>query len=218
MNPFLRVDDFVCNDTGDIQRVEFWGNGFNIDTWEGCGLPHVQGFLVEFYQWIPQGDCGWAPGNLLCSYQIPWDDVTWEYECTGENGDYFKFSVDLPEPCPQVEGEHYVLFIAGAPTNPDDPCIFGWLETPEIQWSAAASYNTDDSSWLCGGPDQAFALYTDPTPCTEDVNGDGKVNIDDLFQILGAWGTCNDCPEDVNNDGKVNIDDLFQILGAWGPC
>ncbi|UCD76175.1 MAG: hypothetical protein JSV91_04480 [Phycisphaerales bacterium] len=55
-------------------------------------------------------------------------------------------------------------------------------------------------------------------PCPADVNDDGKVNIDDLFQILGAWGTCDECPEDINDDGKVNIDDLFIILGQWGPC
>jgi hypothetical protein len=56
------------------------------------------------------------------------------------------------------------------------------------------------------------------SPCPADVNLDGKVNIDDLFQILGAWGLCDDCPEDINDDGKVNIDDLFIILGDWGPC
>ncbi|UCD75071.1 MAG: hypothetical protein JSV91_14955 [Phycisphaerales bacterium] len=56
------------------------------------------------------------------------------------------------------------------------------------------------------------------TLCPEDVNDDGQVNIDDLFQVLGAWGPCNDCPEDVNDDGQVNIDDIFAVLGAWGPC
>ena len=54
--------------------------------------------------------------------------------------------------------------------------------------------------------------------CPEDLNGDNKVNIDDLFIILGAWGFCDDCPEDLTGDGKVYIDDLFVILGAWGPC
>ncbi|UCD74714.1 MAG: hypothetical protein JSV91_13110, partial [Phycisphaerales bacterium] len=55
-------------------------------------------------------------------------------------------------------------------------------------------------------------------PCPADLNHDGKVNIDDLFLILGAWGLCDGCPEDLNSDGKVNIDDLFAVLGAWGPC
>ncbi|UCD76283.1 MAG: hypothetical protein JSV91_05040, partial [Phycisphaerales bacterium] len=28
----------------------------------------------------------------------------------------------------------------------------------------------------------------------------------------------DECPEDLNGDGKVDIDDLFAVLGAWGPC
>ena len=58
----------------------------------------------------------------------------------------------------------------------------------------------------------------DECECPGDVNSDNKVNIDDLFAVLGAWGTCDDCPEDVNDDGVVNIDDIFAVLGAWGPC
>ena len=26
------------------------------------------------------------------------------------------------------------------------------------------------------------------------------------------------CPADVNGDGVVNIDDIFEVLAAWGPC
>jgi hypothetical protein len=58
--------------------------------------------------------------------------------------------------------------------------------------------------------------------------GDGHVNIDDLFGVLGHWGPCDDpdnCPWDcfpdagpVAGDGTVNIDDLFAILGHWGNC
>lgn len=54
--------------------------------------------------------------------------------------------------------------------------------------------------------------------CPEDVNGDLVVDIDDLFQVLGAWGPCDDCPEDVNGDTVVDIDDVFAVLAAWGPC
>jgi thiol-disulfide isomerase/thioredoxin len=60
--------------------------------------------------------------------------------------------------------------------------------------------------------------YPFTAPCPADVNSDGVVNIDDLFQVLGAWGPCDDCPEDVNDDGTVNIDDIFAILSSWGPC
>ncbi|UCD73823.1 MAG: hypothetical protein JSV91_08485 [Phycisphaerales bacterium] len=54
--------------------------------------------------------------------------------------------------------------------------------------------------------------------CPEDVDDNGKVEIDDIFQILAAWGPCNDCVEDINDDGVVDIDDVFEVLGAWGPC
>jgi hypothetical protein len=50
-----------------------------------------------------------------------------------------------------------------------------------------------------------------------DLNGDGLVTSDDLFQLLGAWGDCAACPADLNGDGMVDSDDLFQLLGAWGP-
>ncbi|UCD74431.1 MAG: hypothetical protein JSV91_11645 [Phycisphaerales bacterium] len=58
----------------------------------------------------------------------------------------------------------------------------------------------------------------DECECLGDLNSDMKVNIDDLFAVLGAWGTCDECPEDLNFDGVVNIDDVFIVLGAWGPC
>ncbi|UCD74336.1 MAG: S46 family peptidase [Phycisphaerales bacterium] len=48
-----------------------------------------------------------------------------------------------------------------------------------------------------------------------DVNGDGVVDIDDIFAVLAAWGPCDDCPEDVNGDGVVDIDDLFEVLANW---
>ena len=52
--------------------------------------------------------------------------------------------------------------------------------------------------------------------CPGDVNWDGIVNVDDLFTIRGAWGSCDSCPEDIDEDGFVNIDDLFLVLGDWG--
>ncbi|UCD74427.1 MAG: hypothetical protein JSV91_11625 [Phycisphaerales bacterium] len=58
----------------------------------------------------------------------------------------------------------------------------------------------------------------DECECPADVNSDAKVNIDDVFAVLGAWGPCDDCPEDVNADGAVDIDDISAVLDGWGPC
>jgi hypothetical protein len=53
--------------------------------------------------------------------------------------------------------------------------------------------------------------------CSEDLDQNGVINIDDLFAVLAAWGETN-APEDVNSDGVVDVDDLFEILAAWGAC
>jgi len=57
-------------------------------------------------------------------------------------------------------------------------------------------------------------------PGVGDVNGDGSVNVTDLLNLLGNWGTCPEppdlCPTDTNGDGEVNVTDLLNLLGNWG--
>ncbi len=49
-----------------------------------------------------------------------------------------------------------------------------------------------------------------------DINGDGKVDVLDLLEVLGAWGECSgECPADVNGDGVVDVLDLLAVLSAW---
>ncbi len=64
---------------------------------------------------------------------------------------------------------------------------------------------------------------TSSAPCPADLTGDQQVNIDDIFAVLGLWGTCPDpcppyCTGDLTEDCVINIDDIFSILGQWGPC
>ncbi|TVQ31811.1 MAG: hypothetical protein EA376_07410 [Phycisphaeraceae bacterium] len=53
-----------------------------------------------------------------------------------------------------------------------------------------------------------------------DLNGDGRVNAQDLSILLGSWGFCPDppaeCIADINNDGRVNAQDLAVLLSFWG--
>jgi probable HAF family extracellular repeat protein len=53
-----------------------------------------------------------------------------------------------------------------------------------------------------------------------DINADGRVNIHDLFAVLGAWGDCDDppadCPADLNCDGIVNLKDIMRVIENWG--
>jgi hypothetical protein len=68
-------------------------------------------------------------------------------------------------------------------------------------------------------PGRVFLLTPVPVDTPGDVNGDGVVDIDDLFEVIGAWGDCPDspalCPADVDDTGIVDIDDLFTVIGNW---
>ena len=50
---------------------------------------------------------------------------------------------------------------------------------------------------------------------TGDINNDGKVNIQDLAQLLINFGK-NTSTGDLNNDGKINIQDLALLLINFG--
>jgi hypothetical protein len=56
------------------------------------------------------------------------------------------------------------------------------------------------------------------TFCPEDLNGDGRVAVNDFFDLLAAWGSNPGGPPDFNGDGTVGQGDLMILIAAWGPC
>jgi predicted outer membrane repeat protein len=54
--------------------------------------------------------------------------------------------------------------------------------------------------------------------CAADITGDGFVGVDDILDLIGAFGPCEDCAADVDGDGVVGVDDILIVLSAWGPC
>lgn len=99
----------------------------------------------------------------------------------------------------------------------------------ECNYVTAAAYVGAGTYWLVVAPwawtdaSACGARYTgiaalDPY-CPADLDHNEVVDIDDLFAVLSAWGTCAPpCAEDLDFNGEVNVDDLFAVLAAWGPC
>jgi pyrrolidone-carboxylate peptidase len=54
-----------------------------------------------------------------------------------------------------------------------------------------------------------------------DVNIDGRVDIDDLLNVINSWGPCPlppmHCPADLDGSDAVNIDDLLYVINSWTP-
>jgi hypothetical protein len=56
----------------------------------------------------------------------------------------------------------------------------------------------------------------DVVECDGDLNGDAVVDVEDLLDLLGNWGSSG--TGDINEDGIVDVEDLLILLGNWGDC
>lgn len=65
------------------------------------------------------------------------------------------------------------------------------------------------------GGTRGYATIAAQRVNTADINGDGLVDVEDLLQLLAAWGSIGG-PADVNGDGVVDVEDLLLVLAAWG--
>ena len=63
-----------------------------------------------------------------------------------------------------------------------------------------------------------------PDACPSDITGDDETNIEDMLELLAAWGFCDncelpgDCPGDADNNCIINIIDLLNLFNSWGDC
>lgn len=75
----------------------------------------------------------------------------------------------------------------------------------------------EGSEYLVAGGFWAGGAHVEPS-IPGDFNGDGVVDVSDLFFLLSQWGDCadpNDCPADLNGDGTVDDADLQVLLNNW---
>ena len=58
----------------------------------------------------------------------------------------------------------------------------------------------------------------DECECSGDVDGNGRVDVDDIIDVISSWGATGDNPADVNNDNVVGAADLAIVLAGYGNC
>ena len=55
--------------------------------------------------------------------------------------------------------------------------------------------------------------------CRADIDGDGRVNVNDLIQLLTEWDlTGPGLAADVDQSGLVDVNDLILVISQWGDC
>jgi cytochrome c551/c552 len=137
-----------------------------------------------------------------------------------------------------VDLNDFVSFAAchgGGPYTPDDPCAVHDIDqNGDVDFTDFALFLSvyagpqedcngnsvlDLLDMLNGTSDDLNGnAIPDECECPADSDGDGSVGINDLLDLLAAWGPNPGHPADIDGDGTVGINDLLDLLAAWGPC
>jgi hypothetical protein len=57
--------------------------------------------------------------------------------------------------------------------------------------------------------------------CASDTDDSGEVDVEDIIQVILAWGCdagCDTCDGDTNGDATTDAEDLMNVIANWGPC
>ncbi len=103
---------------------------------------------------------------------------------------------------------------------------------PESVWLAFAQFGTGNGTALASGLQAPASVDGDGNVqagefvrvrlcsllpagcCPADFNGAGGVNVQDIFDFLGAWFAA-DARADFNRTGGITVQDIFDFLAAW---
>lgn len=84
--------------------------------------------------------------------------------------------------------------------------------------SAGVQFTTSNDTFDVGV--LAMAVRADPPPaCPGDANGNGSVGLDDIAEVVNAWGqTVPPAPiaTDLDGSGEIGLGDIAVIIQFWG--
>ncbi|UCD75632.1 MAG: PKD domain-containing protein [Phycisphaerales bacterium] len=158
---------------------------------------------VHHNVWAEPADFVWVPDAYHYVYPY-WSDAE-GYKTPQQWGEYG-----------EVSTEAYEIADLDPDFTPRDGTIAATHGVPE-----PGVFTDFYGAWRPPGNRSAGAVEANPvgSGLYADVNGDGVVNIYDLFAVLAAWGGCPDppepCPADINEDGVVDFDDVLLVLNNW---
>jgi serine protease AprX len=148
------------------------------------------------------------------------DDDESQTSVTGEGdvfGDLGSMSLDYPFTNfsdvvnPSGDGE---LAFSGNQGNAGVTKDGGVYRTAFLGFPLAALSTTDRQAVVQKMIDWCSGLQPD---CPADFNGSGDVEVEDLLELLAAWGDAG-VEEDLDGSGTVEVGDLLILLADWGDC
>ena len=142
-DPLILADDFLCNITGPLTRIDIWGSWY-LDHYPWYEDPGAVQFTLSIHEDIPadQNPLGYSmPGEILWQYTYqPGEFMIEQYAFDLTEG-WFNPSVPFYEPFGDTECWLYSFDI---PPDPDGFIQQGTTNEPEIYWLDVQAQPMDD--------------------------------------------------------------------------
>ncbi|MBC8522590.1 VCBS repeat-containing protein [PVC group bacterium] len=146
----------------------------------------------------------------------------------------------IPDECDIASGFSTDFDMDGVPDECQEDCNGNGIpDSYELQTGTASDCNQNGILDVCDWPNAGDCdsdgiidgceedinedAIPDDCQCNSDFTGDDEVSVQDLLQLIAAWGP-NPIPhgdpvqEDLNRDLFVDIQDLLILIGSWGAC
>jgi hypothetical protein len=149
-------------------------------------------------------------------------NLTGEHSRTGGGAEWSAYRLTIPNPvlvdCNGNSVHDSLEIASGALSDCDLDGVPDTCQSP----AAGADCDLDGLSDFCelvaGALDENGNGKPDECECVGDANGDGAVNVEDLIDVIVAWGDSVTGGANVDGFGVVDSGDLTLVLNNWGTC
>ena len=164
--PLILADDFLCDITGPLTRIEIWGSWYH-DHYPWFEDPGAVTFTLSIHKDIPadQSPTGYSmPGEVLWIGIYNPNEFMYEPYAMGLQEGWYNPALPLYEPFGDTECWKYIFDLMQAETfiqegTPDEPIVY-WLDVqaqpldgdPECRfgWKTSPNHWNDDAVWTIG--------------------------------------------------------------------
>ena len=138
---------------------------------------------------------------------------------TFNGGDGYLARLDLSVPGP--DAMRYATYLGGSANDGGRRVAVSGQDVIVCAYTDSANFPTTPGAYdtTHNGSRDYYVLRLDLCPI--DVNDDGAIGVEDLVEVILAWGPCDAgvCAADINGDGIVDVVDLVEVIVNWaGEC
>ena len=204
---YISIGDIPCGDSDVCQElIDYFtigGTALLINTWTGCSVSTLNS----------------DENNYQIDGRVFFMQITTSGSISGTlNYQVFPLGVGADQVQISVDFDGAGTFCDGTIEN-----ACGCMDDTACNYDPSAEY--DDESCIyaevlydCNGDciNDANSDGICDLPCSEDLDYDGYITIQDLLLILSDFGCDTACENDITQDGYVAVDDLLLVLSEFG--